>query len=363
MDLLIAIVVALGIVILIFGAIIVFSTRGIGSLISEQSLKLIQQQLESLRTQTAKDFSNLTEQVNARLRDNVEFIERANQSMGERLDNASRVVNEVQLRLGEVKESNQRIFDVGKDIAQLQELLRAPKLRGGLGELLLGDLLSQILPAHNFELQYKFKSGDIVDAVIKFAVGMVPIDSKFPLENFRKMIQSTNDEEKLNLRKIFVRDIKKHIDDISYKYIVPDEGTFDFALMYIPAENVYYETMIKDEDWGEEQSIFNYALQKKVIPVSPNSLYAYLQAIVMGLRGFSIERNARLVMDNIMRLESDLSRFSEDFILLGKHLHHAQNTFNDAERKLQKLDDKLNNVSNFDDTRSTFLEDKKKELL
>ncbi|MFA5859287.1 MAG: DNA recombination protein RmuC [Elusimicrobiota bacterium] len=358
MDLLIAVVIALGIVIIVFAGIIVFSTRGVGSLVSEQSLNLIQQQLDALRTQVSKDFSSLNEQVNTRLRENMDLTERTNQSMGERLDNASRVVGEVQLRLGEVKEGNQRIFEIGKDIAELQQLLRVPKLRGGLGELLLGDLLSQILPAHNYEMQHKFVSGESVDAVIKFGMGMVPVDAKFPLENFRRLIQTpAEDTEKVGLKRAFIRDIKRHIDDIASKYIVPDEGTFDFALMYIPAENVYYETIIKDEDVAEESSIFSYALVKKVIPVSPNSLYAYLQAIVLGLRGFAIERNARVVVDNLLRLETDLGKFNEDFILLGKHLRHAQSTFDEGERKLQRLSDKLSNVSKIEDSESKFLKE------
>jgi len=248
-------------------------------------------------------------------------------------------VGNVQKSLGSLEEANRKIYEIGKDIASLQEILRAPKLRGGLGEFFLGDLLAQILPPDHFVTQYAFRSGEKVDAVIRLGGSLVPVDSKFPLENFRRMIEAATEEDKARARKQFVADVKKHVDSIAGKYILPDEGTYDFALMYIPAENVYYETIIKDDSVGT--SLSQYALSKKVIPVSPNSFYAYLQAIVLGLKGMKIEERAKEIVQYLGRLEGDFSRFREEFSVLGRHLSHAQASFQNAEKRLDQFGQKL----------------------
>lgn len=317
-----------------FAAVGWFFLRRLQSVLTEkkedQSLLLIQQQLGQI-------LSN----VNERLKENSEVLQKTQQSLGERLDNAARVVGNVQKSLGSLEEANRKIYEVGKDISSLQEILRAPKLRGGFGEFFLGDLLGQILPSDHFTTQFTFKNGDKVDAVIRLGGSLVPVDSKFPLENFKRMLEGNTEEEKNKARRQFVTDVKKHIDAIAAKYILPDEGTYDFALMYIPAENVYYETIIKDDAWGGERNLSQYALSKKVIPVSPNSFYAYLQAIVLGLKGMKIEDRAKEIIQYISRLDGDFSRFKEEFNLLGKHLGHAQSTFQNAEKRLDQFGQKL----------------------
>ncbi|MBI3755171.1 MAG: DNA recombination protein RmuC [Deltaproteobacteria bacterium] len=220
-------------------------------------------------------------------------------------------------------------------------MLRAPKLRGGLGELFLGDLLAQILPPTNYKLQYTFRNGTRVDAVIQFNQGLVPIDSKFPLENFKRLIESQTDEERKANKKRFVSDVKKHIDAIAGQYIQPDEGTFNFALMYIPAENVYYETIIKDESFGEEKGIAGYAFLKRVIPVSPNSFYAYLQTILLGLKGMEISGQAQEILSHLERLKGDFDRFLRDFEVVGSHLNNARTKYDEAGKRLEKFQDKL----------------------
>jgi DNA recombination protein RmuC len=247
------------------------------------------------------------------------------------------VVGEVQKGLGELSAATAKVYEVGRDVATLHDILRAPKLRGGLGELLLGDLLAQVLPAAHFELQHTFRSGERVDAVVRLGDGLVPIDSKFPLEDFRRLLEAADDEQRARARKAFVARVRKHIDDIATKYVLPDEGTYDFALMYIPAENVYYETIIRDEEPG----LAAYAINRKVVPVSPNSFYAYLQAIVLGLRGLRIEARAHEVMGQLTRLGGDLGRLRDDFRLVGKHLGNATQAYGAAERRLDRLDGKL----------------------
>jgi DNA recombination protein RmuC len=179
-----------------------------------------------------------------------------------------------------------------------------------------------------------------VDAVIRLGNSLVPVDAKFPLENFKRVREAVTDDDRLRARRLFVADVKKHVDAIAGKYILPDEGTYDFALMYIPAENVYYETIIKDDGWGEK-NLSHYALSKRVIPVSPNSFYAYLQAIVLGLKGMRIEDRAKEIIQYLSRLQGDFARFRDDFALIGKHMGHAESSYQNAERRLDQFAQKL----------------------
>lgn len=252
---------------------------------------------------------------------------------------------EVQRQLGSVNEAVKRVFDVGQDIASLHEILRAPKIRGGMGELFLEDLLSQIMPKQFFSLQHSFKSGEKVDAVIRTGEKMVPIDAKFPLENFKKFMAESESELKEKHLREFKRDIRKHIESIASKYIRPAEGTYDFALMYIPAENVYYETIIKSEEKDEEKSLFYFATLHKVIPVSPNSFYAYLQVILYGLKGMEVEEKAKEILARLSGLNTDYIRLQEDFAILGKHIGNAHGSFEKASHKLEKFGYSLTGVS------------------
>lgn len=317
----------------------------------DQSLLLMQQQIDQLRGQLSAALDNnarnlqqqlgqMIGQVSERLKENAQVLSATQQTLGERLDNAARVVGGVQKSLGGLEEANRRIYEVGKDIASLQEILRAPKLRGGLGEFFLEDLLGQILPAQHFSTQYGFRSGEKVDAVIKLGSSLVPVDAKFPLENFKRLLEATGDEERSRAKRQFNADVRKHIDAIAAKYILPDEGTYDFALMYIPAENVYYETMIKD-DAAEERNLSQYAMSKRVMPVSPNSFYAYLQAIVLGLKGLRIEDQAKEIIQYLGRLQGDFAKFRDDFVVLGKHLSHAQASYQSADKRLEQFGQKF----------------------
>ncbi|MCX5715279.1 MAG: DNA recombination protein RmuC [Candidatus Omnitrophica bacterium] len=302
---------------------------------------LLLSQIEALR----KDLGD-------RLRDNTSLL-------GDRLDATTKVFGTISENLGRLETASCRIFEIGKDISSLQELLRAPKIRGGLGEYFLQDILSQIIPKSFYQMQYAFRNGQIVDAVIKFENYLVPIDSKFPLENFKAMAAAKNDDERKTSRRQFMTDVKKHIADISVKYIQPGEGTFDFALMYIPAENIYYETIIKDEKFGDDGSLFNYSLAKKVIPVSPNSFYAYLQVIVLGLKGMAIEKETHEILARMSQLKGDFDRFYEDFAKVGKHLGNSRGSFDEAERRLFKLQEKILQIGDVKEVKAVAYEQKR----
>ena len=293
----------------------------------DKALDLLQQQI-----------GMLTQNINLQLQNMSGQFQKTTGHIGTTL-------GDVKKDLGKMEEVTREVLHKAKDISNLENLLRAPKFRGGIGELFLGDLLAQILPPKHYDLQYKFKSGEKVDAIIKIGNNLVPIDSKFPLENFKKYMGEEDEKSKEDLRKKFVADVKKHITEIADKYILPDEGTFDFALMYIPAENVYYETILKDETFGEERSIYSISLKKRVIPVSPNSFYAYLQVIVLGLKGLQIEKEAQSLFQSLARLQGDLGRFKKDFQVLGSHLVNAKTKFDDAEKRLERFSDKLEIVS------------------
>lgn len=290
---------------------------------NNQGLVLLQQQLGQLVTQINQQLQNISTSVSSRL------------------DKVDETVNKVHKGLGEASEATKRILEVGKDVASLQDILQVPKFRGGLGEFLLENLLSQILPPRFYELQYTFRNGERVDAVIFLGEAKVPVDSKFPLESFKRVIACHDDEERKKNRREFEKDVKKHIDDISAKYIREEEGTYNFALMYIPAENVYYETIIKDEELGEEKSLFSYSLKKRVIPVSPNSFYAYLQSIALGLRGLSIEERAQEILGQLAQVDKGFQNFREDFDKLGTHLVNAKNRYDETEKKLARLEGQM----------------------
>jgi DNA recombination protein RmuC len=288
-----------------------------------QALSLMQQQIGQLNQNMAQQLQSINSQFQKTTGD-------IHQTLGV-----------VKQDMGRMETATQEVLSKAKNIAQLEELLRAPKFRGGMSELFLADLLAQVLPPAHFSLQHKFKSGERVDAAVRIGSNLVPVDAKFPLENFRKFVQEEEARAKETLRKKFVADVKKHIDDIASKYILPDEGTYDFAMMYIPAENVYYETILKDENLGEESSLLAHAMKKRVIPVSPNSFFAYLQVIVLGLKGLEIEKSAQSLLRGLFQLQGDLGRFKDDFQVLGSHLTNARSKYEDSEKRLDRFSDKL----------------------
>lgn len=318
----------------------------------ESMLKLLNENFNVRMKEIINQFNEQTKQLNMRLKENSEVLQKSNKHIGERLDSAAKVVGGVTERLGKMEEATKRIYDVGKDISSLHDILKAPKLRGSLGEFFLGDLLQQYFPKDQFSMPFTFKSGEKVDAALHLADGyIVPIDAKFPLENFKKLVESKDEKEQKQYKKAFVSDVKKRIDEIA-KYIAPDEGTMDFALLYIPAENVYYEVIVKDEG---EDSLSSYAFKKRVIPVSPNNFFVYIQTILMGLRGLQIERSAKEIQGALVRLKGDFVKFDEDFEILGAHITHAEQKYSESNRRLGKIGQKLDNIGLIEEKNKTEL--------
>ncbi len=362
-------IVTLIVVVILTGlvGIFLFKKQGQTAPANDQSSMLMQQQIESLRNEVSQSLKsatdtmfqsmratseNLNQQVGMVTQSIQKTTEQMNQQLsaqtstiGTRLDTAAKVIGDLQKSQGQLLQATEDMKQLGESVAQLEGLLKAPKLRGGLGESMLEDLLKQVIPASSYATQYRFRNGNTVDAIVKTANGIIPIDSKFPLENFRKMAETTNEAEKKSAYKLFVSDVKKHIDAIAEKYIAPDEGTFDFALMYIPAENIYYETIIKNDNYDDGSNIYNYGVQRRVFSVSPNTFYAQLHVLALGFKGIEVEKNAKEIVQNLKRLQGDLQRFADEFETVGKHLTNAKNKYDEAARKLDTFEEKLEHSS------------------
>ena len=221
--------------------------------------------------------------------------------------------------LTKVLQAEQQVAELAKDVVSFKELLRAPKARGGMGETMLEMLLGNVLSSEQYETKYSLGMVQ-VDAIIKMPEGLVPVDSKFPEPAFRSLLAAETDDDRRKARKVFLRDVKSRIDEIRSKYIKPELGTVDFALMYIPAENVYYEALNPDL---EGESILDYSLEHKVIPVSPSTFYAYLVALAYGFRGMKVAKHAEAIRSQLSALAKDLAAAQESFDTLGRHISNA----------------------------------------
>ncbi len=283
------------------------------------------------KDETTKLLTQIISDMRGSMDKNADSMVNQNKMISQRLDKAAEVIGNVQKSIGEMTE-------LGRGMRELQEFLRSPKLRGQIGEAGLKDLLGQALPKQHFHLQYTFKSGDIVDAALQLEKGIIPIDAKFPMENFRKMSKSQDEKERDLHRKSFTADVKKHIDAISTKYIRPQEGTLDFALMYIPSEPVYYEILTNSPDLDD------YAYQKRVRPVSPNTLYAYLRAIIMSLEGSKIEAKAGQILAALREISAETEKFGSSLSVLTKHIKNAAASSDDVNSRFSRLSSKISTV-------------------
>lgn len=292
------------------------------SQLDENLLKIINN-LQTLSPQLQDNLQQQSKNIS-------DSLQKSNKTINERLDNASRFIAQVAKEVGEMRE-------IGRSMKELQEFLKSPKLRGNIGEEVLKDLISQMFPKNSFHLQYSFKNGSKVDAVLKTDAGILPIDSKFPMENFQKMVREKKKELRKKIKKTFISDVKKHIKDISQKYILPEEGTMDFALMYIPSEPVYYEIV-------NVRELNNYARQKRVYPVSPTTLYAHLQMILLSFEGKKIELKSKQVFRLLRAIQKDYQKTEGVLQILGKHLNNAYNQFSKVWQNFSLLGQKLSST-------------------
>jgi DNA recombination protein RmuC len=290
----------------------------------QSSVTSLQQQLEAVRT--------ASDNTRTALQDS---LQKGQDSVTRNLQSSVETLNRLHGQIGQIITASTQMQKVGDEVKRLQEILASPKLRGGMGEWSLNNLLAQILPQANYQLQYDFKDGQKVDALVRLADYSVPIDAKFPLANFELLMKAESDDAKSKMRRQFHSDIIKHIDKIAANYIRPSEGTVDFALMYIPAENVYYEAVVEYPD--DTKNILQYSLDKKVIPVSPNLLYAYLMTVAMGLHGLLIEKQAAEIRQNLGTLTGALADFIATWDVLGKHLRNAYSQYDDGQKKLDRF--------------------------
>ena len=270
-------------------------------------------------------------------------LEAMTATMDRRLETATKTSSAIHQQLGQLGQANAEILARANDLKKLEQALRPPKARGGFGELLLGNLLRDRLPQDSYQLQYGFKTGERVDAIIRVE-RLVPVDAKFPLDNFERLADAETDEERTLYEKAFARDLKIHVDAIAQKYIRPDEGTYDFALMYLPSEGVYYELVC-----GKTGALLQYAHEKRVFPVSPTTFTSQLQVIALGLKGMQIEQRAHEVMAYVAQLQGDFDRFRDDFQVVGKHIGNAQSKFGEAEKRLDRFDTKLERAAETED--------------
>ena len=284
--------------------------------------------------ETTKLLTQLVSDMRGSMDKTTDSMVRQTKAINERLDRAAQVISGVSKSVGEMTE-------IGRSMRELQEFLRSPKMRGQMGEAILKDLLGQTLPKQNFHLQYAFKGGEIVDAALKLEQGIIPIDAKFPLDNFRKMIEAKEERERKNYYREFENDVKKHIDDISKKYILTEEGTIDYALMYLPSETVYYEVV-------NDLTLFDYSQNKRVLPVSPMTFYAYLRAILMSFEGQKIEEQAKKILSAIRAIQKDYLKVEDNMSVLNRHVVNAYNQMNNLVSSFTLLGQKISSTQTLD---------------
>lgn len=258
-------------------------------------------------------------------------LDSSSAEMNTRLNSAVQAFAQVQKSLGEMSE-------IGRNMKDLQEFLNSPKLRGNIGEQVLKELLGQFLPKNTYKLQHRFKTGSIVDAAIITEAGIIPIDSKFPMENFKKMHATNDTKEKKLVEKLFTSDVKKHIDAISTKYILTNEGTIDFALMYVPSESVYYE-IVNDE------TLYDHATRKRVLAVSPMTFYAFLRSILIGFEGQKISQQAHKILSNLRSIQKEYEKTNENIETLSRHITNSFNMMNTVTSGFEKLGQQIKSTN------------------
>lgn len=258
--------------------------------------------------------------------------------LNNRLENATHMMGSVNRELATMQE-------IGRNMHALQDFLKSPKLRGNIGEQILEQMLQQALPKELYAIQHQFSTGAIVDAMIHSEDGIIAIDAKFPMENYQKMVRAELEIDQKMHHREFIKDIKKHITDISKKYILPAEGTVNFALMYIPSESVYYEVISDDSDLA----LHAFATEKRVLFVSPNSFYYFLRVLLMGMQGKRVAEKTREIMNVIQGIQKDAEKFSDSLRIVSKHVGNAHSAVEKSLLEYQVLQSKIARIDEFEE--------------
>lgn len=293
--------------------------------------------LKSRKEENAAE-SQAAVMLNQNLQGMQERLDTVSKGLNERLDGAARAMGHVQKELGVMQE-------IGRNMQALQDFLKSPKLRGNIGEEVLRQMLDQYFPQHLYDMQYKFKEGQIVDAILKTDGGIIPIDSKFPMENYQRMVAAEDEAERANYLKAFVKDVKKHVNDIAKKYILPDQGTVDFAVMYVPSESVYYEIIRNDIDLNL------HGIEKKVLFVSPNSFYYFLRVLMMGMQEKKMAEAAKDIIAAVRGIQKDAERFGGSLGVLHTHISNAGSALDRVQSEYTKLAGKIERVDEIDESK------------
>ncbi len=321
-----------------------------------------QQLLQALATQTAaskalaeesgrtvhaltdtleKRLASFERTIDERIKDSQTALGQNLGTMQHQSAESAKVLKSVGENLGRVLEASQKIEKLAGDVTRLEDLLKPTKIRGLLGEAFLEEALRQVLPPGSYEMQKRFSDGEIVDAAVLLGGRIVPIDSKFPYENYRRAADCTDEVERKRLTRQLWAGTRKQVDEIARKYIRVAEGTFEFALMYLPAEALYAEIVGNDE----ETNVVDYAIARHVIPVSPRLLYAYLYTVAQGLRGLEIEKRAHVVVEQLAILKRGISSIEDPFETLGVHLNNASKQYEKTGQQLARFTERLRDIA------------------
>ncbi|MFP5298353.1 MAG: DNA recombination protein RmuC [Actinomycetota bacterium] len=318
---------------------IVLAASAIGALLFSRrgtaDVEPLKRELEHLARTVSKDTALLSSRLEG-IDSRLTSTQVANQDLAQNIFHT----------LGNLKRSTDAVAEQARGFTALQDLLRAPKARGGLGEAMLEELLRQILPPSSYAMQHRFSSGVVVDAVVKAGDRIICIDSKFPLANYQRLCEASEDRERKAAERAFAADVARHIRDIADRYIVPDEGTMEFAVMYVPAEGVYGEVLRLSSQNGP---ITDLAVGSRVVPMSPLTMYGYLQTILFGLKCLQIEKNAEEILGFCGRLHQEMETFASDYEVLGRHLLNARARYEDGVRHLDRVRDRLGQVTSSGD--------------
>lgn len=313
----------------------------------DKSFNIILEQINQINRTVDSKISESQKQMSDTVSDQFNksqrLIQDINKQVGDQLLGVARGVSEV-------SESTKQVFTLADQLNSLEKVLKSQKQRGNLGEASLELILSNILPPTSYKMQYGFKNGDVVDAIIETKEGLIPVDAKFSLENYNKLSDEVDDDRRISLERDFKNDLKRRIDETS-KYIKPSEGTLPFAFMFIPAEGIYYDLLVGTVGGAKinTRSLIDYAYnEKKVIIVSPTTFAAYLQSVLHGLRAFKIEESAHEIKKNVGKLGRHLKAYEDFHNKLGKNLGTVVNQYNLSDKELGKIAKDVNKITDGD---------------